>query len=389
MASLKLIVLGCCFLAACQASAPVINTHFASAVPGEFIVVLKPGSVGLSASTPQVTILNSFHINDFRALHVKVDDVQLAALREDTNVKVIEAETHEFHADCNSQTSGASIWGLSRTSSRPLPEFTGATYDWTDEDDGSGVNAYVIDTGIYLGHQDYAGRVSHGFTAPGISEGDDDLNGHGTHCAGTVGGTTYGVAKGVNLIAVKVLNRAGSGSTTDVVSGVEYVANQHNSGDKTIMNLSLGMTGTSIALNEALTAAIAAGANAAVAAGNSNADACNYSPAQVETALTTVASNNADGLPTFTNYGTCCDIIAPGNNILSTYIGGPTATASLSGTSMAAPHVAGWVARYLSSQSSAPTPAAVKTALQSTATPDVITLGSKVGTPNYLVYAAC
>ncbi|ELU04368.1 hypothetical protein CAPTEDRAFT_61455, partial [Capitella teleta] len=140
-----------------------------------------------------------------------------------------------------------------------------------------------------------------------------------------------------NLIAVKVLNRAGSGSTTDVVSGVEYVANQHNSGDKTIMNLSLGMTGTSIALNEALTAAIAAGANAAVAAGNSNADACNYSPAQVETALTTVASNNADGLPTFTNYGTCCDIIAPGNNILSTYIGGPTATASLSGTSMAAP----------------------------------------------------
>ncbi|ELT99088.1 hypothetical protein CAPTEDRAFT_217313 [Capitella teleta] len=216
MASLKLIVLGCCFLAACQASAPVINTHFASAVPGEFIVVLKPGSVGLSASTPQVTILNSFHINDFRALHVKVDDVQLAALREDTNVKVIEAETHEFHADCNSQTSGATIWGLSRTSSRPLPEFTGATYDWTDEDDGSGVNAYVIDTGIYLGHQDYAGRVSHGFTAPGISEGDDDLNGHGTHCAGTVGGTTYGVAKGVNLIAVKVLNRAGSGSTTDV-----------------------------------------------------------------------------------------------------------------------------------------------------------------------------
>jgi cerevisin len=386
MASLRLIVLAVC-LAACQATAPVVNTHFSTVVPGEYIVQLKTGRVGL---TSEVTTLNSFHIGDFRALHVKVTEEQLSVLTEDPNVEVIEANTHEWHIDCTNQATGSQIWGLSRTSSRELPNFNGATYNWQSGENGGGVNAYIIDTGVYVGHNDYEGRASHGFTAPGlVSEGDDDLNGHGTHCAGTTGGSTYGVAKECNLIGVKVMGRTGSGTTSDLIAGTQYVADQHNDGDRSVVNLSLGFSGTSPTFDAALEALIADGVSAAVAAGNSNANACNYSPARVPTAITVAASTNTDNMASFTNFGECCDCIAPGASILSTYIGGPDATAVLSGTSMAAPHVCGWVAVYMSQQASAPSPADVMAAIEVEFTPDMIELGNKVGTPNYLIFSDC
>ncbi|ELT88748.1 hypothetical protein CAPTEDRAFT_54339, partial [Capitella teleta] len=239
-------------------------------------------------------------------------------------------------------------WGLSRVSSRMTPNYEHSTYQYVDSQDGSGVEVYVLDTGINVEHTDFGGRAEHGFTAPGITEGDDDLNGHGTHCAGSVGGTKYGVAKGVKLIAVKVLGFFGFGSNTDIISGIEYVHQQHTAGSKTVMNLSLGGAGSSPAMEAALQAAIDAGVHAVVAAGNSNADACSFSPAHLADAITVAASNIKDDMYSSSNHGTCVDVIAPGENIPSTYIGGPDATATLTGTSMAAPHVAGWVARHLS-----------------------------------------
>jgi cerevisin len=388
MASLRLIVLAVC-LAACQATAPVVNTHYPTVIEGEYLVQLKTGRVGLSSST-HVTTLNSFHIGDYRALHVKVTDEELTVLREDANVAVIEANTREWSIDCVNQDTGSQIWGLSRTSSRELPNFNGATYNYVEGANGGGVNAYVVDTGIYIGHNDFGGRAVHGFTAPGlVSEGDDDLNGHGTHCAGTTGGTTYGVAKEATLIAVKVLGRTGSGTTSDLIAGTEWVQNQHSSGDRSVINMSLGFSGISPTFDAALEACIAAGVSAAVAAGNSNANACNYSPARVPTAITVAASTNTDAMASFTNFGECCDCIAPGASILSAYIGGPDATAVLSGTSMAAPHVCGWAAVWMGEQASPPSPAQVMAAIENEFSEDFINLGNKVGTPNFLVYSDC
>ncbi|ELT96038.1 hypothetical protein CAPTEDRAFT_163820 [Capitella teleta] len=394
MASLRLLVVSFCFLAACQARAPLVNTNQKSVVAGEYLVVLKAGSVGL-ASSANVNVLNSFNINGWRALHVSVESSMLAALRDDSNVELIEANTMEAHISCTEQDAGSEIWGLVRTSSRADNVDYDTEMYWIDADDGSGVDSYIVDTGINIAHVDYGGRASHGFTAPGIGEGNDDLNGHGTHCAGTVGGSTYGVAKNTNLIAVKVMNRFGSGLTTDIVAGIEYVTTQHqaSTSKKSVMNISLGSAGDSPAMNGAVEAAIAAGVHAAIAAGNSNADACNFSPARVEDALTTAASNIADDMASFTNYGTCVDVIAPGQDILSTWIGSNTATNSISGTSMAAPHICGWVARYLSTfeDGAPPTPLEVKDYLQANGgTRDVINLEApKDTTPNIILHAAC
>lgn len=392
MASLRLLIC-LCFLAACQARAPVVNSNLSTVVPDEYLVVLKAGTVGLASA--HVNILNSFNINGWRALHVSADSRLLSVLREDVNVELIEANVQEVRIDCTEQAAGSEIWGLTRTSSADMPDYDSDMYMW-DSDDGTGVDSYIIDTGINIAHNDYGDRATHGFTAPGISEGDDDQNGHGTHCAGTVGGTTYGVAKNTNLIAVKVMNRFGSGMTTDIVAGIEWVQQQHEASThkKSVMNISLGSSGTSPTMEAAVQSAIDAGVHAAIAAGNSNADACFYSPARVEDAITTAASTIGDELASFTNYGTCVDVIAPGSDILSTYIGGNDATASLSGTSMAAPHIAGWVARYLSTfddGSSVPSPLEVKTYLQGAGgTWDVITLVSpKDTTPNLLLFAAC
>lgn len=254
------------------------------------------------------------------------------------------------------ETEKGAPWGLARISHRqPLGFKTFNQYLYAS-DGGEGVDVYVIDTGTNVDHVDFDGRAHWGKTIP-ANDADEDGNGHGTHCSGTVAGTKYGVAKKANVYAVKVLKSNGSGTMADVVKGVEWAANAHvakvKKGKKgfkgSAANMSLG-GGKSPALDRAVNGAVAAGIHFAVAAGNDNADSCNYSPAAAEDAVTVGASTIGDERAYFSNYGTCNDIFAPGLNILSTWIGSKTAVNTISGTSMASPHIAGLLAYYLSLQ---------------------------------------
>ncbi len=261
----------------------------------------------------------------------------------------------------DSQVEGNAPWGLARISHRHSLSFgTFNKYLYTSEG-GEGVDVYVIDTGTNIEHVDFEGRASWGKTIP---KGDEDVdgNGHGTHCSGTVAGKKYGVAKKAHIKAVKVLRSNGSGSMSDVVKGVEYAAEEHiknvkaaksGKGKKgfkgSAANMSLG-GGKSVTLDMAVNAAVDAGIHFAVAAGNDNADSCNYSPAAAKKAVTVGASTIADERAFFSNFGKCNDIFAPGLNILSTWIGSKYALNTISGTSMASPHIAGLLAYLLSLQ---------------------------------------
>ena len=249
-------------------------------------------------------------------------------------------------------------WGLARISHRSSLSFGTFNKYLYSTDGGKGVDVYVIDTGTNVGHVDFEGRASWGKTIPANDE-DADGNGHGTHCSGTIAGKKYGVAKKANIYAVKVLKSNGSGSMSDVVKGVEWAAESHvkkaKKGEKgfkgSAANMSLG-GGKSPTLDMAVNGAVDAGIHFAVAAGNDNADSCKYSPAAAEKAVTVGASTLADERAYFSNYGKCNDIFAPGLNILSTWIGSKYATNTISGTSMASPHIAGLLAYFLSMQPS-------------------------------------
>lgn len=257
---------------------------------------------------------------------------------------------------------GNAPWGLARISHRDSLSFgTFNKYLYT-QDGGEGVDAYVIDTGTNYEHVDFEGRAHWGKTIP-RGDPDEDGNGHGTHCSGTVAGKKFGVAKKANIYAVKVLRSNGSGSMSDVVKGVEWATTSHTSnvedakkGKKknfkgSVANMSLG-GGKSRVLDLAVNAAVDAGLHFAVAAGNDNADSCNYSPAAAENAITVGASTLADERAYFSNFGKCNDIFAPGLNILSTWKGSKYATNTISGTSMASPHICGLLAYFLSLQPS-------------------------------------
>jgi cerevisin len=249
-------------------------------------------------------------------------------------------------------------WGLARISHRDSLSFGDFNKYLYAADAGEGVDVYVIDTGTYTDHVDFEGRAHWGKTIPANDE-DADGNGHGTHCSGTIAGKKFGVAKKANVYAVKVLRSNGSGSMQDVVKGVEWAVEAHlkkaKKGKKgfkgSAANMSLG-GGKSPALDLAVNGAVAAGIHFAVAAGNDNADSCNYSPASAESAITVGASALDDSRAYFSNYGTCNDIFAPGLSIQSTWIGSKYAVNTISGTSMASPHVAGLLAYYLSLQPS-------------------------------------
>lgn len=249
-------------------------------------------------------------------------------------------------------------WGLARISHRDTLGFgTFNKYLYSDGA-GEGVDAYIIDTGTYIDHVDFEGRAHWGKT---MIPGDDDKdgNGHGTHCSGTIGGKKFGVAKKVELYGVKVLSAGGSGSMSDVVKGVEWAALAHAKSVKdakdgkrkgfkgSVANMSLG-GGKSVTLELAVNAAVDHGLHFAVAAGNDNADACGYSPAAAEKAVTVCASTLSDQRAYFSNFGKCTDIFAPGLNVMSTWIGSKYATNTISGTSMASPHICGLLAYMLS-----------------------------------------
>ena len=282
-------------------------------------------------------------------------------------------------------------WGLDRIDQRNLP-FNGG-YSYTTV--GSGVTAYVVDSGINTAHTDFAARIVRSafvdFTGvPGASASEtadiEDCNGHGTHVAGTLGGTVYGVAKDVSLVPVKVFQCDGTSNDSDIINGLDFVLSDHAAHPgPAVANLSLGGS-LSPSLDTAVANVIAAGITVVVAAGNDNVDACTQSPANVTAAITVAASNIIDHAAAFTNRGSCVDIFAPGVSILSAWIGTSTpATAAnvVSGTSMAAPHVAGVVARLLELTPTA-TPAEIWTALDTTATVGVLSVGA--GDPNKLLY---
>lgn len=397
------LVLGTAALAACSQDTPsapsdLITPSFAiqagpqagDLIPDQYIVVFKdnitdsPGHARRLAAQYGTTVQHAYG----RALKGFAGRMSAAAagrLRGDPTVAYVEQD-QVMTADAIQTQTGAT-WGLDRIDQRETPLST--TYDYTSM--GAGVTAYIIDTGILLLHNDFGGRATSGFDA--VDGGTaDDCNGHGTHVAGTVGGTIYGVAKRVNLVAVRVLNCSGSGTNSGVIAGIEWVTSNHTAA--AVANMSLG-GGFSSALNTAVTNSIAGGVTYAVAAGNSNASACNYSPASTPTALTVGATTSSDAEASYSNYGSCVDIMAPGSSITSAWLGGGTNT--ISGTSMASPHVAGAAARYLSSAAGAgASPGTVATFLVGQATPNTITLkasgrgkkGGATGTPNKLLHMA-
>ncbi|MEO8561442.1 MAG: PKD domain-containing protein [bacterium] len=296
-----------------------------------------------------------------------------AALRNDPNIVSVE---QNMTISLSTTQTGAT-WGIDRIDQRTLPLST--TYNYTN--DGTGVTVYIIDTGINYTHNEYNGRASFGVDEILPSTNGLDCNGHGSHVSGTVAGTTYGVAKNAKLVAVRVLSCSGSGSTAGVVAGIDWVTAHRVL--PAAANMSLG-GGFSPTLNAAVTNSIASGVVYGVAAGNSAGNACNESPSSTPNAITVGATDKTDKWASFSNFGSCVDIDAPGVNVTSAWMGSNTATNTISGTSMATPHVVGAAALYLQSNPSA-TPAQVAAALVSNATTSTIT-GVPANTPNLLLY---
>ncbi|KAL4797530.1 peptidase S8/S53 domain-containing protein [Aspergillus venezuelensis] len=316
-------------------------------------------------------------------------------IRNHPDVEYIERNS-EVHTMEDTSVEKNAPWGLARISHRDRLSFgTFSKYLYASEG-GEGVDVYTIDTGINIEHDDFEGRATWGKTIPS-GDADEDGNGHGTHCSGTIAGSKYGVAKKANLFAVKVLRSSGSGTMADVVQGVEWAVESHlkrtkkGSAKGSVANMSLG-GGKSKTLEDAVNAGVEAGLHFAVAAGNDNADACSYSPAAAEKAVTVGASTLADERAYFSNYGKCTDIFAPGLNILSTWIGSKKAVNTISGTSMASPHIAGLLAYFVSLQPSKDsafavdfTPEKLKKDIISIATQGALT-DIPSDTPNFLAW---
>ena len=367
--------------AASNAVAPLTTTS--KGIPDRYMVIFKADRVFSAAAVnskaaeaeiqfgAQVHYIYDSAVQGYAAT-LSVQAVE--ALRKDADVAYIEQD--QVFTINDTQTGPP--WGLDRIDQRSLPLSNSYTY----ATDGQGVHAYIIDTGIRSSHTEFSGRIGAGYDA--VDGGaPDDCNGHGTHVAGTVGGSTYGVAKRVTLHGVRVLDCNGSGTTSGVVAGINWVTTNYTNTKPAVANMSLG-GGASQTLDTALRNSVAAGVVHVVAAGNETADACNSSPAREPLAITVGATNSSDQRASFSNYGTCLDIFAPGVNILSSWYTGDSAAGSLSGTSMASPHVAGVVALHLASSPSA-SPADVAASLNNAATTGTVSdTGS--GSPNRLLY---
>jgi subtilisin family serine protease len=348
--------------------------------PQGYIVVLKPGAdPALVAAVHSVRLglqVSFVYTQALQGYSALVPAGALDALRNDARVAYVERDQTMRAVT----TQPGATWGIDRTDQRALPLSGTFTYTAT----GTGVTAYVIDTGIRKTHAEFGGRAVHGFDAVTAGLSSDDCNGHGTHVSGTIGGATYGIAKGVRLVAVRVLNCAGIGLTSGVIAGVDWVTGNHAPGAPAVANMSLG-GGQSAALDQAVRNSIADGVTYAVAAGNDTADACAGSPSGVTQAITVGATDAADGRASFSNFGSCVDWFAPGVNITSAWWLTDTSTNIISGTSMATPHTAGVAALYLQGNPGA-TAQQVRDALFNLTTKGIVTSAQSAN--NHLLFTS-
>jgi len=386
------------FVALVFAKAPLLTVDHPEKIDGQYIVIYNPTTIDELQQKHQANlgsnVFATYNITkDFMGYAAKLTPELLELVRNDPIVQEVHFD-HAVHVfkpqqDCDSSQTNVRSWGICRVShwgNIAGPALT--TYRWDSGSAGNNVDVYVIDTGIKLTHREFDGRAVWG--ANYVDSLRDDNNGHGTHCAGTIGGATIGLARDCRLIAVRVLNGQGSGTNSGVISGINYAANTARSrGIPSVASMSLG-GGYSAAMNNAVASCVSAGVTTVVAAGNDNADACNYSPASTPSALTvgstSTDASNRDIRSSFSNYGSCVDVFAPGSNIVSCGITSNTAYSTLSGTSMACPHVAGLCAIVLNRQPNL-TPARVKDAVINDGNWNHITNPS---TPNNVIaYSGC
>ncbi|MCC3651075.1 S8 family peptidase [Streptomyces sp. S07_1.15] len=353
-----------------------------TAIDGSYVVLLKDGAAAKTLKATGKKELAKTYGGKLDHNYAALDGFSATGLSEtearrlaaDPAVdKVVQNKTFRI---TGSQANPPS-WGLDRIDQTSRSR--DGVYSYPDSA-GEGVTVYVIDTGVRVTHQDFGGRASLGYDAIDGDNSATDGHGHGTHVAGTVAGAAHGVAKKARIVAVRVLDNNGSGTTAGVVAGIDWV--QRNASGPSVANMSLG-GGADAALDAAVRSAIASGVTFAVAAGNSAANAANYSPARVQEAITVAASTSSDSEPYYSNYGSVVDLYAPGSSITSAWRSSDTSTNTISGTSMASPHVAGAAAIYLGRHTGA-TPAQVASALSSGATAGAIT-NATGSTPNRLL----
>jgi subtilisin family serine protease len=362
--------------------APVFSAAAGQGIDGSYMVVLDDGADPRSVAAVAGVNPRFVYGAALKGFAATLNAGQLNALQHNPNVRYIE----EDGIATKTTTQTGATWGLDRTDQRALP--LNSSYNYTST--GVGITAYIIDTGIDMGHSEFGGRATFGFDAFTDGQNGNDCDGHGTHVAGTVGGATYGVAKGVSLVAVRVLDCGGSGTWSGVVAGIDWAVANHVAGTPATANMSLG-GGASTTVDDAVRRLIADGVATAVAAGNGNRagrqdDACKYSPARTPEAMTIGATTRTDAKASYSNYGTCVDFFAPGSGITSAWIGaGTTETGTISGTSMASPHVAGVAALYLQTNPLA-TPLQVRDALFAATTKGVVTSSSTAN--NHLLFSA-
>ncbi|MFF5918364.1 S8 family serine peptidase [Streptomyces flavochromogenes] len=356
------------------------NAGAEGTIAGSYIVTLDESAQAETAKGRAVAArfgakIKRTYTSAINGYSVELSEAQARKLAADPAVTSV-VQNRVFHVD-GTQPSPPS-WGLDRIDQKALPLNQSYTYPDTA---GQGVTAYIIDTGVRITHSDFGGRASYGYDAIDNDNTAQDGHGHGTHVAGTVAGTSYGVAKKAKIVGVRVLDNSGSGTTEQVVAGIDWVT--RNAVKPAVANMSLG-GGVDTALDTAVRNSIASGVTYAVAAGNDSSNASNYSPARVGEAITVGSTTSTDARSSFSNYGTVLDIFAPGSSITSSWNSSDSATNTISGTSMATPHVAGAAAVYLAGNPTA-TPAQVSTALTTAATPNVVTNPGS-GSPNRLLY---